>query len=70
VRYSLMATVGDFWRRAFDLYGRARSSNDPLMKRVLLGMADDCMKRADEMRHGDTRPARPSIEILTKRSGN
>jgi hypothetical protein len=47
-----MATVQELWQMAHDLYARARTSIDPLTKRMLMGRADDLLRQAEELRRG------------------
>ena len=49
-----MATVDELWQAAHDLYARARTSIDPLTKRMLVRAADDYLKQADELRRDHT----------------
>jgi hypothetical protein len=45
-----MATVDDLWQIAHNLYARARSSADPVAKRMLMRAADDYLKQANDIR--------------------
>lgn len=45
-----MTTVDDFWQIAHNLYARARSSTDPVAKRMLMRAADDFLKQANDIR--------------------
>jgi hypothetical protein len=49
------ATVEDELRQmAHDLYARARSSIDPSTQRMLMRLADNILRQADEIRRGRT----------------
>lgn len=45
-----MRTVDELWQMAHNLYARARSSADPSAKRLLMQMADDYLKQANDIR--------------------
>jgi len=45
-----MKTVDELWQMAHNLYGRARASVDPDMKRMLMQAADDYLKQANDIR--------------------
>ena len=48
-----MATAAELREMAHEIYTRARASLDPLTKQRLLDLADDYLKKADELRRGD-----------------
>jgi hypothetical protein len=50
---NIMGTLDELRHRAHDLYARARSSIDPLTKRVLMTAADDYLKEAEKIRHSE-----------------
>ena len=45
-----MATVQELWNMAHDLYARARASFDPSTKRKLMGVADNYLRQAEDIR--------------------
>jgi len=48
-----MATAVGLREIAHEIYARTRASLDPLTKQRLLDLADDYLRKADELRRGD-----------------
>ena len=62
-----MATRDELQLTAHEIYARARATSDPLKKQELLNLADDYLKRADQLRHGDiVQAAFPKVDRIIK----